>query len=113
MAADSGLDKPLYPYLILANLTITLVGSVHISFSDIPVVSSLIGKQAGARVVATEAIDVYVQATIEFLSGRGKQGKILGREVLEGDEEPTRPGEGEGEHMEPVGEIRMHFTPSR
>lgn len=57
----------------------------------------------------------FVEASLEFLSGAGTAGEILGERVVEGDEEGTREGEGYkkrgGVPMERVGEMRMHVRP--
>ncbi|KAM0755747.1 hypothetical protein T439DRAFT_11609 [Meredithblackwellia eburnea MCA 4105] len=91
---------------------LTLVGSIHISFSDFPLIQPyLMSKLAGARINPKQGLKDFVDASVEFLTGGGIDGKILGRKVIEGDENGTRPGEGEGKPMEPVGELRLHHSP--
>lgn len=61
-------------------------------------------------------MSTFVSATIEFLSGKGEEGKILGQELIPGDEEGKRPGEGYkkkgGVPMEVVGECRINVRPA-
>lgn len=101
-------------------LTIRLfaVGSIHISFSDLPLLlPSYLNPRAGSRVPARLATSRVVEACGEFLSGQGTSGEILGQRVKEGDEDGARDGEGgkdaegnkrvmEGE----VGSMRMHIA---
>lgn len=93
----------------------TLVGSIHLSFSDFPLIQPFIAKKAGARIDSKEAMKAFVEASEEFLK-HDYEGKILGSKVIPGDEEGTRKGEGYkqrgGHPMEKVGEIRMHVTPT-
>ena len=57
----------------------------------------------------------FVEASREFLAGEGTKGRILGQELIPGDENGTRPGEGYpqkgGKPMEPLGAMRMHVRP--
>ncbi|GAA5918836.1 hypothetical protein JCM1841_002763 [Sporobolomyces salmonicolor] len=87
----------------------TLVGSIHTSFSDLPSILPLSASRAGARVEPAIAIERIVEACAEFLAGEGTAGEVLGREVREGDEEPTNESRGEGAKgpLEGVGEMRM------
>lgn len=103
----------LYYRALLRSLTVMVaVGTVHLSFSDLPLIQKFVGRRAGARIEATEAMSSFVATTLEFISGRGQEGKILGRDVLAGDENGTRPGEGAGQPMQPDGELRLHFKPN-
>ncbi|GAA5827062.1 hypothetical protein JCM11251_002228 [Rhodosporidiobolus azoricus] len=94
----------------------SVVGSVHTSFTDLPILFPFMSRFEGARVSPTAGMGAITQACQEFLAGEGSKGKLLGREVVPGDEEGGRPGEGEkGEKgkkkkvMEGVvGEVRMH-----
>ncbi|GAA5859818.1 hypothetical protein JCM1840_006468 [Sporobolomyces johnsonii] len=88
----------------------TLVGSIHTSFSDLPSILPLSASRSGARVDPVVAIERIVEACAEFLGGEGTKGEVLGREVREGDDEPTNEGRGEGEKgpLEGVGEMRIH-----
>ncbi|GAA5827060.1 hypothetical protein JCM11251_002227 [Rhodosporidiobolus azoricus] len=93
----------------------TLIGSVHTSFSDLPILSPYLARRSGARVSPTGGMETIVETCREFLAGEGREGKVLGQEVVPGDEDGARPGEGEkGEGgkkrvMEGVvGEMRMH-----
>ncbi|KAM0793221.1 hypothetical protein ACM66B_000688 [Microbotryomycetes sp. NB124-2] len=89
----------------------TLVGSVHMSFSDFPLLSPFIARKSGSRVDPQLGMTLFVEASREFL-GRDDKGTILGRQVQPGDENGTRPNEGKGgEPMSPVGDMRMHFRP--
>ncbi|SCZ90998.1 BZ3500_MvSof-1268-A1-R1_Chr1-3g02461 [Microbotryum saponariae] len=93
----------------------TLVGTVHLSFSDFPLLFPLFAKKSGARLDAKEGMTKFVEVSEEFLGGSGKSGKWLGREIVPGDEAGLREGEGYkqsgGKPMEPVGDLRMHVVP--
>ncbi|SGY29662.1 BQ5605_C002g01074 [Microbotryum silenes-dioicae] len=93
----------------------TLVGTVHLSFSDFPLLFPLFAKRSGARINAKEGMTKFVEVSEEFLGGSGKSGKWLGREIVPGDEAGLREGEGYkqrgGKPMEPVGDLRMHVVP--
>jgi platelet-activating factor acetylhydrolase len=103
-----------------ANLTLpnSSVGSIHTSFSDMPLLAPFIARRTGARVESKLAMDQFVEACHEFLRGDSK-GQILGEEVRDGDEAGARPGEGEREAdrkkrrpMEGTpGSMRMHVRP--
>ncbi|GAA5992039.1 hypothetical protein JCM10908_000709 [Rhodotorula pacifica] len=96
----------------------TMVGSIHTSFSDLPLLAPFIARRTGSRVNPQLAISQFVEASHEFLRGEA-DGPILGAEVKEGDENGTRPGEGEkeagGKKRTPmegeVGSMRMHVRP--
>ncbi|GAA5859562.1 hypothetical protein JCM8547_006142 [Rhodosporidiobolus lusitaniae] len=84
----------------------TLIGSIHTSFSDLPVLVPFIARRAGARVEAKLAVCRIVEACAEFLAGEGQAKEVLGQKVEPGDENGTRPGEGE-----PVGKDGKKKTP--
>ncbi|GAA5969320.1 hypothetical protein JCM11641_007550 [Rhodosporidiobolus odoratus] len=93
----------------------TLIGSIHTSFSDFPTLSPYLSRRSGSRVQPNLATHQIVEICFEFLSGQGTAGAVLGKEVEEGDDRGARPGEGEKEEggkrrvMEgEVGGIRMH-----
>ncbi|GAA5898664.1 hypothetical protein JCM6882_000890 [Rhodosporidiobolus microsporus] len=93
----------------------TLIGSIHTSFSDLPLLSPYLARRSGARVNPASGLTTIVEACREFLAREGADGEILGREVVPGDEEGGRPGEGKDEQtgekrvMEgEVGGVRMH-----
>ncbi|GAA5968682.1 hypothetical protein JCM8115_003679 [Rhodotorula mucilaginosa] len=96
----------------------TMIGSIHTSFSDMPLLAPFIARRTGARVESKLAMDQFVEACHEFLRGDSK-GQILGEEVRDGDEAGARPGEGEREAdrkkrrpMEGTpGSMRMHVRP--
>ncbi|BGP12604.1 hypothetical protein JCM10213_008741 [Rhodosporidiobolus nylandii] len=73
----------------------TLVGSIHTTFSDLPLLSPYLARRSGARVEPKVGTARIVEACREFLAGEGAQGVLLGQPVQEGDEEGARPGEGE------------------
>lgn len=111
---------PLLPYLLLDAFANALrfartVGSIHLSFSDFPLIQPFIASRSGARIDSKLAISTIVEASVEFLKDEGTHGKILGQKVVPGDEEGTRPDEGyekDGKKpMEPVGAMRMHLRP--
>ncbi|SCZ91003.1 BZ3500_MvSof-1268-A1-R1_Chr1-3g02466 [Microbotryum saponariae] len=93
----------------------TLVGTIHPSLSDFPLLFPRVAKFIGARIDAKEGMSKFVEVSEEFFSGLGKSGKWLGREVIPGDEAGLREGEGYfqngGKPMEPVGDLRMHVVP--
>ncbi|KAK4058056.1 hypothetical protein OIO90_000795 [Microbotryomycetes sp. JL221] len=88
----------------------TLVGSVHMSFSDFPLLSPFITRKTGSRVEPKLALNLFIQASKEFLQDQD-DGDILSKPVIKGDERGTRPGEGgrDNKPMEPVGDMRMHY----
>lgn len=92
------------------------VGSIHLSFSDFPLIQPYIAKKAGARVDAQLAMSKFVEASVEFLGGHARNGEILSGLVIPGDENGTREGEGYksrgGLPMEVVDQMRMHVRPS-
>ncbi|GAA5995159.1 uncharacterized protein JCM10292_004570 [Rhodotorula paludigena] len=99
----------------------TLVGSIHTTFSDLPyllsslpLASRLLSRRTGARVPAPLGTARVVEACSEFLAG-ASEGAVLGLEVRAGDERGAREGEGEedGEGRKKVmegevGSFRMH-----
>ncbi|KPV78352.1 uncharacterized protein RHOBADRAFT_40898 [Rhodotorula graminis WP1] len=73
---------------------LTLVGSIHTSFSDLPLllsslplVPSSLARRTGARVDPLVGLGAVVDACSEFLGGEGRTGAVLGREVDQGDGE--------------------------
>lgn len=101
----------------LRSLTLRFpVGSIHLSFSDFPLIQSYIARKSGARIDPKVALASFVEASKEFLLGEGTEGELLGQEVVPGDEEGLRPGEGyerDGKHpMETVGDMRIHLRPA-
>ncbi|GAA5872305.1 hypothetical protein JCM3774_003339 [Rhodotorula dairenensis] len=96
----------------------TMIGSVHMSFSDLPLLAPLITRRTGARVDSQLATDRFVEACDEFLRGEAN-GPILGEVVRDGDEAGARPGEGDkeadGKRRRPMagdpGSMRMHVRP--
>ncbi|GAA5852926.1 hypothetical protein JCM9279_000080 [Rhodotorula babjevae] len=73
---------------------LTLVGSIHTSFSDLPLllsslplVPSSLARRTGARVDPLVGLSAVVEACGEFLGGEGRSGAVLGREVDRGDGE--------------------------
>lgn len=100
-------------------------GSIHLSFSDFPLIQPFVAKRAGARVDPNVAMGLFAQASTEFLadsSNPNNAGTLLGRDVVPGDENGTRPGEGDKvsdtdkgrrRPMEPTGEMRLHYRPPR
>ncbi|KAK4054882.1 hypothetical protein OIV83_000806 [Microbotryomycetes sp. JL201] len=92
----------------------TLCGSVHMSFSDFPLLSPLVARKSGSRVDPRLGMTLFVEATREFLTG-DDMGAVLGKQVVPGDENGTRPNEGGkgGEPMSPVGDMRMHYRPNK
>lgn len=92
------------------------VGSIHLSFSDFPLIQPYLARKSGARIDPNLALSSFFEASKEFLSGQGTDGALLGQEVIPGDEKGTRPGEGyakEGKQpMEVVGDMRMHARPA-
>ncbi|BGP21513.1 1-alkyl-2-acetylglycerophosphocholine esterase [Rhodotorula toruloides] len=96
----------------------TLIGSIHISFSDLPLLlPSYLNPRAGSRIPARLATSRVVEACGEFLSGQATSGEILGQRVKDGDENGARDGEG-GKDAEgnkrvmkgEVGSMRMHIA---
>ena len=93
-----------------------MVGSVHLSFSDFPIIQPFIARKTGARVDPNLALKEYVEASIEFLSDLGTEGKILGKKVGDKDANGGREGEvGWGKDRNPMegtpGQIRVHVSP--
>ncbi|GAA6006437.1 hypothetical protein JCM10207_004935 [Rhodosporidiobolus poonsookiae] len=90
----------------------TMIGSIHTTFSDLPLLVPSMAKRSGARVPAPLATSRIVEACREFLDGEGARGEVLGMEVREGDEQGARPGEGKKDGETPmegeVGSFRMH-----
>lgn len=91
------------------------VGSIHLSFSDFPLIQPYIARKSGARIDPKVALSSFVEASKEFLLGEGTEGELLGQQIVPGDEEGLRPGEGyekAGKHpMETVGDMRIHVRP--
>lgn len=95
---------------------ITIVGTVHLSFSDFPIIQPFIASKTGARVDPKLALKEFVEASVEFLSGEGMSGEILGQPVGEKDKNGGRPGEsGWGKNKQDMagtpGDVRMHVSP--
>lgn len=94
------------------------VGSIHTSFSDLPLLAPFIAPRTGARVESKLAMDQFVEACHEFLRG-DSTGPILGEAVQDGDEAGARPGEGDkeanGKKKRPMegtpGSTRVHVRP--
>lgn len=106
---------PFHPFfggVIMVSYAQKLVGSIHLSFSDLPLIQPFIARRAGARVNSKEATAIFVEASMEFFSGDGKTSGILGRKVeREEDLNGARSHEQRENKMEPVGEIRVHVSP--
>lgn len=94
---------------------ITLVGSIHTQFSDLNLLSNYAAKKSGARVDSKVAMDLFTQASLEFI--RGKPGATLNHPSNPIDFVGRRPGEGyprEGLHLMPVeevGDLRYNVSP--
>lgn len=102
-----------------ASWLVTIVGSVHLSFSDFPL--ALPGRVVqffvkANRIIPQEAMNLSVKMTLEFLGQVAETDRaVLKGEVIPGDEEGRRAGEGykrEGLNvMETVGDVRLHLRP--
>jgi len=93
----------------------TLVGSVHLSFSDLPLILPAYLQSKKQTTRPFESHGLIVETSLEFLSGR--EGEVLGGRVRKGDEEyvnPDRGEEGKGPLKRDEGEgyERMHVKGS-
>ncbi|BGP44694.1 hypothetical protein JCM10450v2_000508 [Rhodotorula kratochvilovae] len=93
---------------------LTLVGSIHTSFSDLPLllsslplVPSALSRRTGARVDPLVGLSSVVDACGEFLAGR--KGGVLGALVNEGEGEERGP-EGKTRLVGEPGSWRVHVT---
>lgn len=93
---------------------LTLVGSVHLSFSDFPIIQPYLSRKSGSRIDPVEAMNMFVDTSLEFLAPQVGTGPILGVKVKAEDRDGRRVGEGykrEGlAPMETVGDIRVHVS---
>ncbi|GAA5896356.1 uncharacterized protein JCM6883_006878 [Sporobolomyces salmoneus] len=92
----------------------TILGSVHISFSDLPLFLPSYLSPKSATTPALTSHSLIVETSLEFLRGEYEEGKYLGAEIREkGDEEYVNPSRGEGEkgplkREDGEGFVRMH-----
>jgi hypothetical protein len=90
------------------------VGSIHISFSDLPLFLPSYLSPKAATTPPFTSHSLIVETSIEFLKGQYKDGEYLGASVkIQGDQEYINPKRGEGEkgpliREEGEGYVRLH-----
>jgi len=96
--------------------TLHAVGSIHTSFSDLPLllsslplVPSSLARRTGARVDPLVGLGAVVEACGEFLGGEGRAGAVLGREVDRGDGE-EKSDDGKTRLVGEPGSWRVHVA---
>lgn len=89
---DAFLRSPLSPLSCTTRHFSHTVGSIHTTFSDLPILVPIIARRSGARVDPLKGTAEIVKACTEFLAE--KEGEVLSLEVVPGDENGARPGEG-------------------
>ncbi|GAA5922047.1 uncharacterized protein JCM15063_003170 [Sporobolomyces koalae] len=92
----------------------TILGSVHLSFSDIPLVLPSFATPKQATTPASTSFGLIVETSIEYLKDEYDDGQYLSREVKQGDEEYVNRRRGEGEkgplqNDDEQGYVRLHY----